>query len=100
MFISNNTVKGVRRCQRASLKCHIGKSLNGQMDYLILLFFSEGSVIMAEAIAMIPTRRSSNIHEVVHSYKSVCKEMEVFDGDLLALLSERLPLHAIFIYNY
>ena len=99
MFISNNTVKGVRRCQRASLKCHIGKSLNGQMDYLILLFFFEGSVIMAEAIAMIPTR-SSNIHEVVHSYKSVCKEMEVFDSDLLALLSERLLLHAIFIYNY
>ena len=62
--------------------------------------FSEGSTIMAEAIAMIQTRRSSNIHGVLHSYKSVCKELEIFGSDLLALSSERLPLQAIFSYNY
>ena len=50
---------------------------------------------MAEAIAMIQTRRSDNIHGVLHSYKSVCKELEVVGSDLLALSSERLPLHAI-----
>ena len=65
-----------------------------------LIFFSEATTIMAEAIAMIQTRRSDNIHGVLHSYKNVCKELEVFGSDLLALLSERLPLHAIFIYNY
>ena len=54
---------------------------------------------MAEAIAMIQMRRSDNIHGVVHSYKSVCKELEVFGSDLLVLSSECLPLHAIFIYN-
>ena len=31
----------------------------------------------------------------MHSYKSICKELEVFGSDLLALSSERLPLHAI-----
>ena len=49
---------------------------------------------MAEAIAMIQTRRSDNIHGVLHSYKSVCKELEAFGSDLLALSSERLLLHA------
>ena len=54
---------------------------------------------MAEAIAMIQTRRIG-MERVLHSYKSVCKEVEVFNSDLLALSSECLPLHAIFIYNY
>ena len=55
---------------------------------------------MAEAIVMIQTQRSDIFHGVLHSYQSVCKELEVFGSDLLALSSERLPLHAIFIYNY
>ena len=55
---------------------------------------------MAEAIAMIQTQRSDNILGVLHSYQSVCKEPEVFGSDILALSSERLPLQAIFIYNY
>ena len=53
---------------------------------------------MAEVIAMIQTRRSGNIHGVLHPYQSIFKELKVFGNDLLALLSERLPLHAIFIY--
>ena len=37
--------------------------------------------IMAEAIAMIQTQRSDNIHGVWHSYQSACKELEVFGSD-------------------
>ena len=67
---------------------------------IIIFSFSEATTIMAEAIAMIQTQRSGMERAVLHSYKSVCKELEVFNSDLLALSSERLPLHAIFIYNY
>ena len=71
-----------------------------RLSHSSFLFFSEATTIMAEAIAMIQTQRSSIFRRVLHSYKSICKELEVFGSDLLALSSERLPLHAIFIYNY
>ena len=48
---------------------------------------------------MIQTRRSGIFHGVLHLYQNVFKELEGFGSDLLELSSERLPLHAIFIYN-
>ena len=71
-----------------------------QLSHSSILFFSEATTIMAEAIAMIQTRRSGMERAVLHSCKSICKELEVFNSDLLALSIECLPLHAIFIYNY
>ena len=67
---------------------HVTKWVN----HSSILFFSEATTIMAEAIAKIQTRRSSMECAVLHSHKSVCKELKVFNR---ALSSERLPLHAI-----
>ena len=43
---------------------------------------------MAEAIAMIETQRSGIFHGVLHSYKSVCKELELFGSDLHSLVTD------------
>ena len=48
-----------------------------QANQLFLFFFREATTIMAEAITMIQMQRSGNIHGVLHSYKSVFKELEV-----------------------
>ena len=60
-------------------KCRSGKSLNGQIVQLssfvfFVFFFSQASAVMAEAITMIPTRRSCIFNGVLHSHHSVSKE--------------------------
>ena len=45
------------------------------------------------------TQKSSICIRALHSYQRAFKELELFSSDLLALSSERLPLHAIFVHN-
>ena len=66
---------------------------------VIIVSFSWATTILAEAITMIQTQRNDICTRAVHSYQSVFKELEVFGSDLLALSSERLPFHAIFVHN-
>ena len=75
--MSNKSVS-VARDHRWSTTSHdIGKSLNGQIVYLLLSSsFSQASSITTEAITMPQTRRSGIFNGVLHSYQSAFKQLE------------------------
>ena len=82
VFISNKTlsVAGEHRW-----KYHISKSLNEQIVYFFLSFFSNATTILTEAITMIQTRRSSNSSGVLHPHHGVLKQIKLFSSDSQAL---------------
>ena len=57
------------------------------------------TTILTVAITMTCRRRSGICIQALHSYQSAFKEVKIFSSDLLALSSEHLPFHTIFIHN-